>query len=478
MVAILANITNDRKGSMEASALILAAGAGTRMKSSKPKVAHKILEKPLIRWVVDAAHGAGIESVVTVVGHGRELVEPLVEDTQVVVQEEQLGTAHAVKTAREVLAQTPGPLVVLTGDSPLIRPETITALVEAQQASQAAVVVLSMEMEDPSGYGRIVRDAQGGVCAIVEHKDCTPEQVTICECNSGFYCFDAPALFDALSRVSNDNAQGEYYLTDVLEICRNDGREVLALQTADAEEAMGVNSRVQLAQATRAMQHRINNRHMMAGVTMWDPESTFIGPDVEIAQDVELWPQTYLLGATKVGSHSIIGPNTRLTDTQVGSGARVDETVAIEARIDDAAECGPRAYLRPGTHLCEGAKAGTHVEIKKSTIGKGSKVPHLSYIGDTTMGENVNIGAGSITCNYDGVNKNHTEIGDNVFVGSDTMMVAPVNIGAGAIIGASSCITRDVAPDALALERADQREIEGWAAKHMAKLKAKKEAAK
>ena len=258
----------------------------------------------------------------------------------------------------------------------------------------------------------------------------------------------------------------------------NDGRKVLALQTADAEEAMGVNSRVQLAQATHAMQHRINNRHMMAGVTMWDPESTFIGPDVEIAQDVELWPQTYLLGATKVGSHSVIGPNTRLTDTQVGCGARVDETVAIEAQIDDAAECGPRAYLRPGTHLCEGAKVGTHVEIKKSTIGKGSKVPHLSYIGDTTMGENVNIGAGSITCNYDGVNKNHTEIGDNVFVGSDTMMVAPVNIGAGAIIGASSCITRDVAPDALALERADQREIEGWAAKHMAKLKAKKEAAK
>ena len=334
-----------------------------------------------------------------------------------------------------------------------------------------------MHMDDPFGYGRIVREGEA-VVRIVEQKDANEQEAAITECNSGFYCFDAPALFDALSRVSNDNAQGEYYLTDVLEICRNDGREVLALQTADAEEAMGVNSRVQLAQATHAMQHRINNRHMMAGVTMWDPESTFIGPDVEIAQDVELWPQTYLLGTTKVGSHSVIGPNTRLTDTQVGCGARVDETVAIEAQIDDAAECGPRAYLRPGTHLCEGAKAGTHVEIKKSTIGKGSKVPHLSYIGDTTMGENVNIGAGSITCNYDGVNKNHTEIGDNVFVGSDTMMVAPVNIGAGAIIGASSCITRDVAPDALALERADQREIEGWAAKHMAKLKAKKEAAK
>ena len=468
---------------MTAKALILAAGAGTRMQSDKPKVVHEVLGKPLVRWVVDAAHDAGIEDVVTVLGHMSEKVAPLVEgDTKIAIQTQQLGTGDAVNAGREAFTQADGSiaegsLVVLSGDCPLITPETIQALIAKREETGAAVVVLTMHMDDPFGYGRIVREGEA-VVRIVEQKDATPEEAAITECNSGFYCFDASALFDALSRVSNDNAQGEYYLTDVLEICRNDGRKVLALQTADAEEAMGVNSRVQLAQATRAMQHRINNRHMMAGVTMWDPESTFIGPDVEIAQDVELRPQTYLLGATKVGSHSVIGPNTRLTDTQVGCGARVDETVAIEARIDDAAECGPRAYLRPGTHLCEGAKAGTHVEIKKSTIGKGSKVPHLSYIGDTTMGENVNIGAGSITCNYDGVNKNHTEIGDNVFVGSDTMMVAPVNIGAGAIIGASSCITRDVAPDALALERADQREIEGWAAKHMAKLKAKKEAAK
>ena len=474
---------DSKKVSMTAKALILAAGAGTRLKSDKPKVVHEVLGKPLVRWVVDAAHDAGIEDVVTVLGHMSEKVAPLVEgDTKIAIQTQQLGTGDAVNAARDAFTQADGSiaegsLVVLSGDCPLITPETIKALVAKREETGAAVVVLTMHMDDPFGYGRIVREGEA-VARIVEQKDATPEEAAITECNSGFYCFDAPALFDALSRVSNDNAQGEYYLTDVLEICRNDGREVLALQTADAEEAMGVNSRVQLAQATRAMQHRINNRHMMAGVTMWDPESTFIGPDVEIAQDVELWPQTYLLGATKVGSHSVIGPNTRLTDTVVGQGARVDETVAIETRIDDDAECGPRAYLRPGTHLCEGAKAGTHVEIKKSTIGKGSKVPHLSYIGDTTMGANVNIGAGSITCNYDGVNKNHTEIGDDVFVGSDTMMVAPVNIGAGAIIGASSCITRDVAPDALALERAEQREIEGWAAKHMAKLRAKKEAGK
>ena len=467
---------------MAAKALIMAAGAGTRMKSSKPKVAHEILGKPLVRWVVDAAHDAGIQDVVTILGHMAEQVRPLVEgDTKIAIQEQRLGTGDAVNAGREAFTQADGSiaegsLAVLSGDCPLITPETIQALVAKREQTGAAVVVLTMHMDNPFGYGRIVRDGEA-VLRIVEQKDATPEEAAITECNSGFYCFDPPALFDALGRVSNNNAQGEYYLTDVLEICRNDGREVLALETSDAEEAMGVNSRVQLSQAMRAMQRRINNRHMMAGVTMWDPESTYIGADVEIAQDVELLPQTYLMGETKIGTGSVVGPNTRLTNTTVGENVRIDETVAIEAVIDNNCECGPRAYLRPATHLCEGAKAGTHVEIKKSTIGAGSKVPHLSYIGDTTMGAGVNIGAGSITCNYDGVNKNHTTIGDDVFVGSDTMMVAPVNIGAGAIIGAASCITRDVEPGALALERSDQRQVEGWASRHMDKLRAKKAAA-
>ena len=462
MVAILANITNDRKGSMEASALILAAGAGTRMKSSKPKVAHKILEKPLIRWVVDAAHGAGIESVVTVVGHGRELVEPLVEDTQVVVQEEQLGTAHAVKTAREVLAQTPGPLVVLTGDSPLIRPETITALVEAQQASQAAVVVLSMEMEDPSGYGRIVRDAQGGVCAIVEHKDCTPEQVTIGECNSGFYCFDKEFLLTALDEVSTQNVQGEYYLTDVLALAYQAGRAIGCLRAEDPLECMGVNSRSQLAEASACLQARINTAHMENGVTIIDPATTWIGPDVKIAQDTEIWPMSFLFGSTCVGSDCVVGPHSRLVDTIVGNGCTLEETIALESRIDDDVTCGPRAYLRPETHMCVGSKAGAHVEIKKSTIGKGSKVPHLSYIGDATLGEDVNIGAGTITCNYDGEKKWPTTVGDRAFVGSDVMLVAPVSVGSDSLIGAGSVITKDVSAGALGLGRARQTEIEGW----------------
>ena len=467
---------------MDAKALILAAGAGTRMKSEKPKVAHEVLGKPLVRWVVDAAHGAGMSEVISVLGHMAEKVSPLVEgDTTIVMQTQQLGTGDAVNAAREAMtgedgAIAPGTLVVLSGDCPLITPETIRALVTKREQTGAAVVVLTMHMDDPFGYGRIVREGEGDtVTRIVEQKDASPEEAAITECNAGFYAFDAPALFDALTRVSNDNAQGEYYLTDVLEICRNDGREVLALMTDDAEEAMGVNSRIQLAQATHAMQRRINERHMAAGVTMWDPATVWIGPDVVLENDVELLPNVMLLGKTSVERDSVIGPNTRLTDTAVGRGCRVDETVAEGAQIDDAATSGPRAYLRTGAHLCEGAKAGTHVEIKKSTIGAGSKVPHLSYIGDTTMGEGVNIGAGSITCNYDGVNKNKTVIGDNVFVGSDTMMVAPVTIGEGAIIGAASCITRDVAPDALALERSEQKEIPGWASKHMAKLKAAKE---
>lgn len=454
---------------MEAAAIVLAAGAGTRMKSKKPKVAHEILGKPLVRWVVDAARAAGVDRVVSVVGHAREQVIPLVEgDTQVVVQQEQNGTAGAVLVCAETLADFDGSLVVLSGDSPLISAETIAKLIQTREDNNAAVVVLTMQLDDPFGYGRIVRDVDGAVARIVEQKDATPEEAALHECNSGFYCFDARALFDALAQVNNNNAQGEFYLTDVLEICRNAGRAVLALTTDDATECLGVNSRLQLADATKHLQRRINRAHMAAGVTMLDPDLVWIGPDVVIAQDVELLQNVTLMGATTIGEDSVIGPDSRLTDTVVGQGCVIDETVAIEARIDDGATCGPRAYLRPGAHLCEGAKAGTHVEIKKSTVGKGSKVPHLSYIGDTTIGKDVNIGAGSITCNYDGKKKWPTTIGDGAFIGSDTMMVAPVTIGAGAIIGAGSTITKDVSADALGLTRPEQKEYPGWAAKKRA----------
>ena len=446
---------------MQASALILAAGAGTRMKSSKPKVAHEILGKPLVRWVVDAAHSAG-DSVVSIVGHGRDQVEPLLSDTTMVVQEEQLGTAHAVLVAREALAGKSGSLVVLTGDSPLVRPSTIEDLVRTREENNAAVVVLTMEASDPFGYGRIVRDDAGDVVEIVEQKDCTPEQAAITECNSGFYCFDIELLFSALEEVSTDNAQGEYYLTDVLGIARKRGQRVLAFKAEDPTECLGVNSRIQLAQATRILQQRINETHMAAGVTMMDPSTTWIGPDVSIEQDVELLPMTFLLGATSIATGSVIGPSTRLTDVVVGKDCVVEETVGIETTMEQGVTCGPRAYLRPGTYLCEHAKAGTHVEIKKSTIGPGSKVPHLSYIGDATLGSNVNIGAGSITCNYDGEKKWPTTIGDNCFVGSDVMMVAPVNLGENSLIGAGSVITKDVSAGALGLGRARQTEIEHW----------------
>ena len=434
------------------------------MKSKRPKVAHEMLGKPLVNWVIDEARVAGVDRVVTVVGHLREQVEPLVQDvSEIVVQHEQRGTADAVLACRDALAGFKGSVLVLSGDSPLITAETMRALADLREQEGAAVVVLTMQPSDPTGYGRIIRDASGAVERIVEQKDATPEEAAVRECNSGFYCFDAEALFDALGKVGSDNAQGEFYLTDVLEISRAAGRPVLALQATDDAECLGINSRAQLAEAAKVAQRRINAAHMAAGVTMWDPDQVWIGPDVELASDVELLPQVFLLGKTSVGEDSVIGPNSRLADTAVGQGCTIDETVAVEARIDDDATCGPRAYLRPGAHLCKGAKAGTHVEIKKSTIGAGSKVPHLSYIGDTTMGEGVNIGAGSITCNYDGKHKAATVIGDGVFVGSDTMMVAPVSLGDGAVIGAGSVIARDVSSDALALTRPEQVEIAGWA---------------
>lgn len=447
---------------MNAVALILAAGAGTRMKSSKPKVLHELLGKPLVRWVVDASRAAGCEEVHAVIGTGKELVEPELPDCTISYQLEMLGTGHTVMCAADKLEGYDGCVVVLCGDSPLIRAETIKNLVAQHEKTHASCTVLTMRADDPTGYGRIIRDSDGGVVAIVEQKDCTPEQAAVTECNSGVYCFDARALLERLPRLTTDNAQGEYYLTDILGLMVDDGLKVEGCVVEDARECLGVNSRAQLAQATKIMQERINAHWMDNGVTMLDPTQVWIGPDVELAQDVELLPQTMLWGKTKVGEGSIIGPNSRLTDCAVGTDCVVDETVAVEAILEEGVTCGPRAYLRQGTHMLKGSKAGTHVEIKKSTIGEGSKVPHLSYIGDCTMGADVNIGAGSITCNYDGVNKNKTVIGDKTFIGSDTMMVAPVTIGSRAITAAGSCITDDIPSDALALGRARQVNKEGY----------------
>ena len=451
---------------MGVTAIVLAAGEGTRMKSSRPKVVHEVLGKSMVQWVVDAARTAGVDRCVVVVGNGAEQVEALFAgdaDVECVLQEQRLGTGHAVRAALEKTQVEDGQVLVLCGDTPLLRAETLKSLVDAAMSpAHEAGALLTMTYDDPTGYGRVMVAEDGCATAIVEQKDCTVEQALVKTCNAGVYCFDAGLLRAHISELTCENAQKEYYLTDMVGILRAHGAAMAAVDCPDAVELMGVNSRIQLAQASRAMQERINLIHMAAGVTMLDPTQVWIGPDVTIGRDTEILPGTMLWGDTHIGENCLVGPQTRLTDTRVGSGCVVDETVAVQAVIDNDVECGPRAYLRPGAHLCDGSKAGTHVEIKKSTVGKGSKVPHLSYIGDCTIGEGVNIGAGTITCNYDGKNKNATTIGDGTFIGSDTMLVAPVNIGSRCTVGAGSTITRDVPDGALAVERSEQTVKPGW----------------
>lgn len=449
-----------------ATALILAAGEGTRMKSSLPKVAHRILGVPLVLHVVHAARAAGFDRIVVVTGHGAEAVEELLEGAGVEFarQSEQLGTGHAVLCALEAIGEQQGPVAVLAGDVPLIRPETIARLVEAQTATGAACVVLSAVFPDPSGYGRIIRDEAGAVRAIVEHKDLPVEHLAVSEANTGTYCFDGTALSTHLRSLETRNAQGEYYLTDLVERFVDEGLTVEAVVATDVDETHGVNSRVQLAAASAVLQDRINERHMLAGVTMTDPSLVWIGPNVEIGRDTVLEPLTFLMGDTRIGEGCLIGPDTRVTDSVVGERCVIDSSVLISARLASDVRVGPRAYLRPGTVMDDGAKAGTSVEIKNARIGAGAKVPHLSYIGDAEIGEGANIGAGTITCNYDGVRKHRTTVGAGAFIGSDTMLIAPVTIGPGAITGAGSAIAHDVPADALAVERTEQRTVEGWAA--------------
>ncbi len=449
--------------------IVLAAGEGTRMKSTLPKVLHRVAGRSLVAHVLEAAATLEPEHVLVVVGHGREQVTEHLDEiapwAQPVTQAERLGTGHAVRIALGALDTTPaGTIVVLTGDTPLLTGATLVRLLAAHEDQRAAVTVLTAELADPTGYGRILRDADGSVRAIIEHKDADEDVRRIREVNSGMYAFSGSHLADALGRVTRDNVQGEEYLTDVIGILRADGAPVAAVIADDADEIAGVNDRAQLAAAARVMRDRINLRWMREGVAILDPASTWIDTDVDIAPDVTILPQTFLLGPTFIATGAQIGPGTTLNACEVGADAHVIHTWAELAVIGDRASVGPFTYLRPGARLGAGAKAGAYVEIKNSVIGDDAKVPHLSYVGDAEIGTGTNIGAATVFVNYDGQAKHRTVVGDHVRIGSDTMLVAPVTIGDGAYTAAGSVITQDVPPGAMAVGRAAQRTIPGWVA--------------
>ncbi|MFI2368556.1 bifunctional UDP-N-acetylglucosamine diphosphorylase/glucosamine-1-phosphate N-acetyltransferase GlmU [Streptomyces sp. NPDC018833] len=454
-----------------AAVVVLAAGEGTRMKSKTPKVLHEIAGRSLVGHVVCAARELEPEQLVVVVGHARDQVEAHLGEryagTRTAFQAEQNGTGHAVRMGLEELGgELPGTVIVVCGDTPLLSGDTLTALAATHSADGNAVTVLSAEVPDSTGYGRIVRDAAtGAVTAIVEHKDATDEQRAIREINSGVFAFDGVLLADALKKVRTDNSQGEEYLTDVLGILREAGHRVGASVAADHREILGINNRVQLAEARRLLNERLLERAMLAGVTVVDPASVLLDVTVTFGQDVVVHPGTQLLGATHLAEGAEVGPNSRLTDTVVGAGARVDNTVADTAEVGEGASVGPFAYLRPGTRLGARGKIGTYVETKNATIGEGTKVPHLSYVGDATIGDHSNIGAASVFVNYDGEKKHHTTIGSHCRTGSDNMFVAPVTVGDGAYTAAGSVITKDVPPGSLAVARGQQRNIEGWVAR-------------
>jgi bifunctional UDP-N-acetylglucosamine pyrophosphorylase / glucosamine-1-phosphate N-acetyltransferase len=445
--------------------LILAAGEGTRMRSAVPKVLHPLCGRTMIEWPIAAAREAGAGRIVVVDGPKRALADALPEDVEVATQEEPNGTGDAVRSAADQI--DPGTTVlVLYGDVPLITADAISALARAHEESGAAATMATMELEDPSGYGRVVRDAEGGVERVVETKtpgDATPEEEAIREVNTGIYAFAGGDLLDALGRLTADNAQGELYLPDVLPLLRADGKRVGAQAITDHTLTLGVNNRVELAHVRALAQARIHREHGLAGVTIVDPPSTVIEADVEIGRDTVIEPSTFLRGATRIGERCAIGPLATLLDTTVGDETRVVHSYLEGAELGAGVSVGPFAYLRPNARLHDRAKAGTFVEIKNSEVGEGTKVPHLSYIGDADIGAGSNVGAGTITANYDGANKHRTTIGSGVKVSVHTCFVAPVKIGDGAYTGAGSVITEDVPPEALGIARARQRNVEGYA---------------
>ncbi|MCK4508648.1 MAG: bifunctional UDP-N-acetylglucosamine diphosphorylase/glucosamine-1-phosphate N-acetyltransferase GlmU [Desulfuromonadales bacterium] len=457
------------------AAVVLAAGQGTRMKSDLPKVLHPVAGKPMLSHVVQAARALDAAPIVPVIGHGADLVRTTLEGEKLIfaLQAEQLGTGHALQCAEASLQDFAGDLLLLCGDVPLLRDTTLRALLAHHRKSSAAVSILTAQMADPTGYGRIIRGSDG-VERIVEEKDASSAERQVSEINTGIYIFSAPEAFDFLRQLDNSNAQGEYYLTDIVAAARQAGQRVEALLVENAEEAMGINDRVQLAQAGEIMRQRINETHQRAGVTLIDPATAYIDPEVAIGADTLIHPGVHLRGKTTIGSGCEIEPGVIVTDCTIGDGVHLKPgCVMSESIIGDACAVGPMAHLRPGTVLTGHNKIGNFVETKKAVFGEKSQASHLTYIGDATLGKNVNIGCGTITCNYDGVNKYQTTIEDDVFVGSDTQFVAPVTIGRGSLIGAGSTITKDVPADALAITRSEQKNIAGWAERNRQKQKKK-----
>lgn len=444
--------------------IVLAAGKGKRMKSEYPKILHEILGIPMISYVLDSISNIPNDGIFVVVSEENELIKDAVGNKGIdfVVQKKQLGTGHAVKVATEKYGNFKGNYLVLNGDLPAIRTSTLRALIRKHEKSGSVFSFISAFLDDPSGYGRVIRDGDN-VTGIIEEKDASAGERRINEINSGAYCIDSGFLSENLNNLGVNNRQGEYYLPELINIASSEGYVTYAHAINDHTEILGVNRRKELAEIQNIIRKRINDKHMDKGVTIQDPLSTYISPKAVIGRDCVIYPNTYIYGSTRIGKGCAVGPSAYIENSRIGKNSEIRfSTYLSEVRINDNVTVGPFAHLRPDTIIMDDARIGNFVEIKKSRIGKGSKVPHLSYVGDATLGKNVNIGAGSITCNYDGVNKHRTMIGDGAFIGSDTMMVAPIKIGEGATTAAGSTITRDVEKGSLAIERSKQKEIRDW----------------
>ena len=458
----------------DVAAIILAAGLGKRMKSDTPKVLHPVAGRPMLFYPVQVIKNLGLKKAIIIVGHKAEKVMEILDselrtpnsELKFVKQEPQLGTGHAVLCAENVLKAWKGDILILSGDVPLITKQTILGLLDLHAKKKAAISFISTVIADPSGYGRVLRDENNSVKRIVEDKDSSIEEKAINEINTGIYCINAQFLFSGLKYIKRENAQGEYYLPDLIEMAAKAKQKVACLTHINPAEVMGINNRIELAQANGVMRERINNELMLSGVSLIDPETTYIHYGVKIGKDTTIYPNVFLEGNTNIGKGCLIEQGCMIQNSHIGDGSKIKSNSVIESsEIGGQVSIGPFARIRPDSTIGDGARIGNFVEVKKSRIGRGTKANHLSYLGDAIIGKDVNIGAGTITCNYDGVKKHQTIIEDGAFIGSDTQLIAPVKVGKNAYIGSGSTITKNVPPGSLALSRIEQRVVEGWALK-------------